>query len=85
MKIFFSTVFQKNLNKLPSKIQKQFEARIELFQKIPPSPMLKIHPLKGNLAGLRAFSVTGDYRVIYRIIGLESVELVDIGKHNQVY
>ncbi|MBI2634153.1 type II toxin-antitoxin system RelE/ParE family toxin [Candidatus Peregrinibacteria bacterium] len=44
-----------------------------------------MHPLKGNFVGYRAFSVTGDYRVIYRIIDTQTVKLVGIGTHSQIY
>lgn len=32
-----------------------------------------------------AFSVTGDIRVIYRMLSEDEAELFDIGSHNQVY
>lgn len=85
MKIFFTDRFKKRFNKLSQKVQKQFEERIGLFVENPTNPILKMHPLKGNLVGLRAFSITGDYRVIYRILDRESIKLIDIGTHAQVY
>ncbi|MDO8609629.1 MAG: type II toxin-antitoxin system mRNA interferase toxin, RelE/StbE family [bacterium] len=48
------------------------------------NPLLKDHKLIGSLNGLRAFSITGDVRVVYRIEG-DILELYDIGSHNQVY
>lgn len=48
-------------------------------------PSLHNHPLTGNLVGYRAFSVTGDYRVIFRLLDAETVKLVDIGRHQHVY
>ncbi len=85
MQIFFTERFKKNFVVLPIKTQKQFEKRIALFIENPRSSILRTHFLKGNLVGFRAFSVTGDYRVIYKLIGHDSVKLVDIGTHNQVY
>jgi len=85
MRIFFTDAFKKRFKKLNSKIQKQFEARIGLFIKDTANPLLRNHPLKGNLVGLRAFSISGDYRVIYKILGKESIKLIDIGTHNQIY
>ena len=42
------------------------------------------HALTGKLDGKRAFSVTGEIRVIY--VELEdAIVLLDIGTHNQVY
>lgn len=45
---------------------------------------LNDHALSGNLQGKRAFSITGDIRVIY--VELEDrLIFLDIGTHNQVY
>ncbi|MBI4235533.1 type II toxin-antitoxin system RelE/ParE family toxin [Candidatus Peregrinibacteria bacterium] len=85
MKIIFTDKFKKKFEKLPSKIQEKFGGRIDIFVKTPTNPLLKVHPLRGYLIGLRAFSVTGDYRVVYRILDKDSIKLVDIGTHAQVY
>lgn len=85
MQIIFTERFKKKFNKLPKKIQDQFEKRLEIFVCDSLNPILKIHPLHGNLAGLRAFSVNGDYRVVYRLISKDTAKLVDIGTHSQVY
>lgn len=85
MKIFFSERFKKRFQKLPEKIQDKFEDRLAIFMKNPAYPILKSHPLKGNMVGYRAFSITGDYRVIYRIIDHGNIKLVNIGTHAQVY
>lgn len=65
-------------------IDKKFEERLNLFIQDAKHPLLKDHKLSGRLEGLRAFSITGDIRVVYRLIG-QSIELYDIGSHNQVY
>ncbi|MFA5820591.1 MAG: type II toxin-antitoxin system RelE/ParE family toxin [Candidatus Gracilibacteria bacterium] len=85
MIVTFTDRFRKRLKKLPAKIQKQFELRLEIFVTDSKNPILKVHPLRGNLIGRRAFSITGDYRVIYRVVDEESVKLVDIGTHSQIY
>jgi addiction module RelE/StbE family toxin len=85
MKIFFTAGFAKKFHKMPPGVQRQFEERVDLFGKDPSHPTLKAHPLKGNLAGLRAFAVSGNYRVIYRLLDPGNVEMVSIGKHSQVY
>lgn len=67
-----------------SKLQLRVKERITLFQTNPHSPLLNDHPLKGNKVGYRAFSVTGDIRIIY-FMERGIAYLVDIGSHNQVY
>ena len=85
MEIIFTNSFKSKFDKLPKKIQEKFENRLEIFIKKPTHPLLKTHSLKGNLLGLRAFSVTGNYRVLYRMINPLTAKLIDIGTHNQVY
>jgi addiction module RelE/StbE family toxin len=85
MKISFTAGFQKKFGKLSPKIQKRFAERMDLFQRNPDHPFLKAHPLKGNLAGYRSSSITGDYRVMFRFLDLERIELVSIGTHSQIY
>ncbi|MBI2453494.1 type II toxin-antitoxin system mRNA interferase toxin, RelE/StbE family [Candidatus Peregrinibacteria bacterium] len=85
MRIIFTEGFKKKYKRLQPKIQKQFEKRLELFIKNQNHPLLKVHPLKGNLVGCRAFSVTGDFRVIYRLLDQNNAKLIDIGTHCQVY
>lgn len=63
----------------------QFEQRLALFLQNPRHPLLKDHPLKGKKQGARAFSLTGDCRVVYSQISANEILFLDIGTHNQVY
>jgi addiction module RelE/StbE family toxin len=85
MQILFTEKFKKNFSKLPEKIQNKFKERIDIFAKSPTNPLLKTHPLKGHMIGFRAFSVTGDHRVIFKIVAEDTVKLIDIGTHSQIY
>jgi mRNA-degrading endonuclease YafQ of YafQ-DinJ toxin-antitoxin module len=42
------------------------------------------HHLTGDLQGRRAFSITGDVRVVY-IEFKDKIIFLDVGTHNQVY
>lgn len=80
-------IFLKNFKKriIPySNLVLKFEERLSLFLADPGSPVLKDHALVGEKSGYRAFSVTGDIRVVYKIEG-DTLRLYDIGSHNQVY
>lgn len=65
-------------------IQKRFEERVRLFVQNHQDPILNDHALSGKMKGYRAFSVTGDIRVVY-YTNNNVAYLVDIGTHNQVY
>ena len=86
MKIRFHKAYLKAYRRLPRKIQLKAEKRIALFLENRSNPILKDHALTGNLINKRAFSVTGDYRIIYQEIAGEVVFVfLDIGTHSQVY
>jgi addiction module RelE/StbE family toxin len=87
MKINYHRDFKKNFRKRISpheNLVKRFEERLKLFLKDPKNPILQDHALVGKRINLRAFSVTGDIRVVYLIKGNE-LYLLDIGTHSQVY
>jgi addiction module RelE/StbE family toxin len=85
--VVYRKQFKKNLHKciLPnSKLAKQFEQRLKLFTKGVRDYPVDDHALVDTMRGLRAFSIGGDLRVVYRETE-ECYELLDIGSHNQVY
>jgi addiction module RelE/StbE family toxin len=70
---------------LPKKsLLSRFETRLKMFLENPKNPILQDHQLTGRMRNFRAFGITGDVRVIYKLEG-ENLYLYDIGTHNQVY
>ena len=87
MTVEYSKKFLKYFRKriLPkSSLVKRFEQRLKLFKTDVSNPLLKDHSLTGEKIGFRAFSVTGDIRIIYKMIDDIAI-FYDIGTHNQVY
>jgi len=41
--------------------------------------------MTGNLKGYRAFSITYEYRIMFRFLSEDKVLPVDIGAHDEVY
>lgn len=79
--------FEKNFRKRitpDSKLLAQYEQRFALWLGGVRKAPLFDHPLTGKLAGKRAFSVTGDIRVIYYETD-ETIVFIDIGSHAQIY
>jgi len=79
--------FEKNFKSRISpnpKLKKQFAARLGLFKEGVRDYPLDDHALIGTMKGLRAFSIGGDLRVVYRETD-EFYEFLDVGSHNQVY
>lgn len=87
MKILYHKEFLKNYRKRISpnkKLVLKFQKQMKNFINNPADPSLKDHKLIGKKSEFRAFSITGDIRVIYKIVN-EEIWLYDIGSHNQVY
>lgn len=88
MKISTHDSFEKAYSKRiknNSKLVTKTKERIALFEIDPSNSILKDHALSGAKKGLRAFSITGDYRVVYKLQSNTESILIDIGTHNQVY
>ncbi len=80
-------IFEKHFRSriLPNKkLVNQFEIRLALFMHGIRNYPLDDHPLGGSMQGLRAYSLGGDLRVVYRETE-EFYEFLDVGSHNQVY
>ena len=87
MKTYFTKSFKKAYAKRIKQnknLEKRFDQRYDLFVDETSDEVLKDHALSGKLQGHRAFSITGDIRVIY-YVHEDIAYFVDIGTHNQVY
>jgi len=86
MKIEYHRQFLKSFKRLDKKMQVKVIDVVEVFKNDPYSPRLKNHALKGAMKGQRAFSVSGDCRVIFEEFeDYFLVILLDVGSHSQVY
>jgi len=85
LKAFYHKDFKKDFKKLPKNMRERFAQRFIVFLKNPADLILRDHPLLGVLQGKRAFSVGGDIRVVYRFLDKNTILLLRIGTHNQVY
>jgi addiction module RelE/StbE family toxin len=66
------------------KLSKQYEKRVDMFIAGHRDAPINDHLLTGGLQGRRAFSITGDIRVVY-IEFEDKIIFLDVGSHNQVY
>lgn len=79
----FSKHFRSRIT--PNKnLKERFDERLRLFAAWERGKPLNDHPLGGKLKGLRAFSIAGDIRVVYKETETTYIFL-DVGSHNQVY
>jgi len=66
-------------------LMERFKERLRLFSEQPFDPSLKTHNLSGNLKTYSAFSITYEYRLVFRFISANKVLLIAIGTHDDVY
>ncbi len=86
-----STAFFRTATRVLKRSPDVAESLAETLQRLADDafhPLLKTHKLKGNLAGAWACSVAYDFRIVFEFVqhdGTESVLLLSIGTHDEVY
>ena len=65
MEIIITPRFRKLFKKLPQELQEEAKEKIRLFQDRSSHEQLKVHKLKGRLAGQYSFSVNYSYRIVF--------------------
>lgn len=67
-------------------IIKQYEKTLRMLELNPFHPSLRLHRLKGKLSGLHSVSINISYRITLElIIQEESIVLINVGTHGEVY
>ncbi len=82
MELAFKPSFLRAFKKLPLTLQDEVREKIEIFKNPDNHEALKVHKLKGSLAGRLSFSVNYRYRIIFMWeIQSNSAILLTIGDH----
>ncbi|MCX6755339.1 MAG: type II toxin-antitoxin system mRNA interferase toxin, RelE/StbE family [Candidatus Nomurabacteria bacterium] len=81
----FSKNFKKSFKKKDKIIQEKVKIRIRLFREDPNNLILNNHKLSGEYEGCSSINITGDYRVVFEFLDKNTVNLVDIGTHSELY
>lgn len=78
--------FEKKFKKLPPSVKNKAQQAISIFKHNPYDPRIGNHALSGKMKGQRAFSVTGDVRIVFEEYDqYVFVLFLTIGSHPQVY
>lgn len=86
MRIVLHKKFTRRFEKLPPDLKEKTKSILRKFESNPFDPLLKNHTLTGKFLGQRAFSVTGNVRIVFEEYNhYVAVLMLDIGTHNQVY
>lgn len=85
MRFTRSKRFDKQYAKLPARIQTKVTERLVLFIRNQSDPVLENHALKGEYARCRSINITGDLRLIYKLTNTDTISLLLIGTHHELY
>lgn len=67
-------------------LRSEFERALQQLEQDPSHPRLRLHPLKGNLAGKHAVSLTYSHRIVLTLaLKDREIVLLDVGTHDQTY
>lgn len=77
--------FDNLFKKLERKIQEKATAKTELFKNNPFNKILKVEKLHTKKIDVWSFRVDIHYRIIFRFLNTNNVELLFIGHHNDIY
>jgi len=80
--IFYSSKFRKALKRIPEFVRQAFLAKESLFLENPFHPRLETHKLHGKYREFWAFTVIGQYRVMFKFMDNgRDVGFINIGTH----
>jgi addiction module RelE/StbE family toxin len=85
MKYDFSKSAQKQIAKLDNKLKSQLVLRLKMLEQVPPPEILRLHNLKGEYLGYSSVNITGDFRLIFRQITSDTIFILAVGTHSQLY
>ena len=85
MKIIPGNKIEKKVAKLPVIIQKAVAVKLVIFIEDPFAMILNNHQLHGEKKHYRSINITGDYRLLYEQYDPDTVRLVDIDTHSNLY
>ena len=80
----FKRSFKKIIKNNPD-IKDKFKEKLELLKDDPYTISLKTHILSGKLKDYYAFSVKYKTRVMFEFIDDNTILLIDIGSHDEIY
>ncbi len=85
VKIVYGSGFLKSVQKLPKFIQTKLADLLDVLAENPFNHQLHVKHLTGPLTGLLSFRITRDWRVTFRFLEPDSVQLVEAAHRKDIY
>ena len=83
--LVYSNRFLKSARKLPKQQQKKLVNLLEIIQGNPFHSQLHTKSLTGQLSGLYSFRITRDWRVIFRFLSPDKIQLLNLNHRKDIY
>lgn len=80
--VSFKASFIRKMTKIDEDLRVEAIEKINLLKNTQNHQLLKVHKLRGQLAGLSSFSVNYRTRIVFEYISKNEVALLSIGDHN---
>ena len=81
-RIFYSSKFKKSLKRMPKFVRKAFLEKEGEFLENPFNPVLETHKLRGKYKDYWAFTIIGQYRVMFLFLNNNDVGFINVGTHD---
>ena len=85
MNVKFQRRFITQYKRFSQNRQKQCDERLVLFETNPFNPTLNNHALQGKYLGYRSINMTGNIRVVFRMIATDTAYFIAVGTHAELY
>jgi len=85
MRVVETKRFRKQLTKLNPKIKEAVKNRLWLLSHDKSSSTLNNHKLHGKYSHYRSINISGDIRLVFEMIDGETIFLIAIGSHHDLY
>ena len=81
MIIRITSKFKKSYKKLPEYIKEKAEDKEKIFRVNPFDSKLDTHKLHGKYKDFCAFTIIGQYRIMFMFVDSNKVDFINIGTH----
>lgn len=85
IRVVYGVTFLKSARKLPKKLKIKLAELVTHLQNNPFDSSLHTKYLSGQLAGLLSFRITRDWRVIFRFIEPDLIQLIEVANRKNIY
>ena len=82
MVIRVSSKFKKSYERLPSSVKDKAREKEKIFRANPFDLRLGTHKLHGKYKDYWAFTVIGQYRIMFAFAGTGTIDFINIGTHD---